>query len=189
MEASPANSTPQNSPPRQHVVLVSSRESWVEDFAQESARISDALGGVLASIHHIGSTAIPGIRAKPIIDMLAVGDDLTELDAVADRMEALGYEVMGEFGISGRRYFRKDNEHGVRTHQVHAFQSGSSQIERHLAFRDYLRVHPERASEYDALKARLAAQFPEDISRYTDGKDDFINDIDARAAAWRSAAS
>lgn len=168
-------------------MLESSREEWASAFAEESARISATLGGVLAAIHHIGSTAIPGIRAKPIIDMLAVVDDLAELDTAAVRMEALGYEVMGEFGIPGRRYFRKDNEQGVRTHQVHAFQTGSPQIERHLAFRDYLRVHPERALEYDALKARLAAQFPDDISGYTDGKDDFIREVDALAAARRLA--
>lgn len=145
------------------------------------------LGPALVAIDHIGSTAIPGIHAKPIIDMLAVTDDLALLDEETSRLEALGYEAMSEFGIPGRRYFRRNNSAGERTHQIHAFQAGSPQIARHLSFRDYLRAHPAAAREYDALKQRLAQAHPNDIGAYTDGKDAFIRDIDSRAAAWLSA--
>jgi hypothetical protein len=99
----------------------------------------------------------------------------------------MGYEALGEFGIVGRRYFRKDNRAGERTHQIHAFQVGSPQIARHLAFRDLLRVHPDYASDYDALKQQLAEAHSNDISSYTDGKDSFIRDIDTRAASWLAA--
>lgn len=143
------------------------------------------MGGTILAVHHIGSTAIPGIQAKPIIDLLAVVDDLGALDERRAQMEALGYEVMGEFGIPGRRYFRKDNAAGARTHQIHAFEEGSPQIERHLAFRDFMRAHPGHAREYETLKQQLAALHPLDISSYADGKDAFIRDMDARAAAWR----
>lgn len=166
----------------QRIVLLPHDPSWHEEFAREAAIISQALGQVLRSIHHIGSTAIPGIRAKPIIDMLAVTEDLTLLDAKAAIFESLGYEALGEFGIPGRRYFRKDDSAGIRTHQVHAFQLGSPQIARHLAFRDFLRANPDDAAAYDALKRKLAVEHPNDISAYTDGKDEFIRDIDARAA-------
>jgi len=160
---------------------------WPAEFTRESAAVASALGSTLVGIHHIGSTAIPGIHAKPVIDMLAVTSDVALLDESATRLEALGYEALGEFGIAGRRYFRKDNRAGERTHQIHAFQVGSPQIARHLAFRDFLRAHPDHASDYDALKQRLAESHPTDISGYTDGKDSFIHDIDARAASWVSA--
>ncbi len=156
---------------------------WVVDYKRESAVVAEAMGDACAAIHHIGSTAISGICAKPVIDMLAVVRNVEALDARSPQMEALGYEVMGEFGIPGRRYFRKDDALGNRTHQIHAFAVGSLQIARHVAFRDFLRAHPEYAKEYDALKQRLAAQFPSDISAYTDGKDGFIARVDALAAA------
>ena len=157
---------------------------WPEEYARESSRIAEALGELRVEIHHIGSTAIPGIRAKPIIDMLAVVTDVSLLDGKSPQFEALGYEAIGEFGIPGRRYFRKSDAGGNRTHQIHAFQQGSPQIERHLAFRDYLIAHPRRAREYESLKERLAQLYPTDIESYADGKDEFIRGIDARAAAW-----
>jgi GrpB-like predicted nucleotidyltransferase (UPF0157 family) len=169
------------------VFLVPHDSGWAEEFTRESTAVSSALGAGCGAIHHIGSTAIPGIRAKPVIDMLAAVSDIRFVDVRAPQMEALGYGVMGEFGIPGRRYFRKDDCQGNRTHQVHVFQQDSPQIERHLAFRDFMRTHRECALRYDALKALLAAQYPDDIGKYTVGKDEFIAEMDARAAAWRSA--
>jgi GrpB-like predicted nucleotidyltransferase (UPF0157 family) len=148
--------------------------------------VTGALGGAISAIHHIGSTAIPGIHAKPIIDMLAVTNDLSILDECSTLITGLGYEALGEFGIPGRRYFRKVNSAGERTHQIHAFQAGSPQITRHLAFRDYLIANPAVAHDYDMLKRRLATMFPKDIRSYTDGKSSFIQDIDSRAEAWIS---
>ncbi len=144
-----------------------------------------AVGDHLVAIHHIGSTAIPGIRAKPVIDMLAVVTDVAQVDERNSGLQALGYEAMGEFGIPGRRYFRKDDVGGNRTHQIHAFQIGSPQIERHLAFRDFMKAHREFADQYDALKEKLADLHPNDIAGYTAGKDEFIKAMDARAVAWR----
>jgi GrpB-like predicted nucleotidyltransferase (UPF0157 family) len=172
---------------RQRVLLAPYDPLWAEEFARESSVVARAMGDLLVAIHHIGSTAIPGIRAKPIIDMLAAVSDMSRLDGQSPLLEALGYEAMGEFGIPGRRYFRKDDDAGNRTHQIHAFQAGSPQIERHLAFRDFMRAHHEYADQYDALKRRLAELHPADIASYTDGKDEFINEMDARAASWRSA--
>jgi mRNA-degrading endonuclease RelE of RelBE toxin-antitoxin system len=115
-----------------------------------------------------------------------VVSDVSRFDEKTPQMEALGYEAKGEFGIPGRRYFRKDDARGDRTHQIHAFQSGSPEIERHLAFRDFLRAHPRQAKRYEALKERLASLYPTDIGSYADGKDDFIKAMDAKAAAWRA---
>jgi GrpB-like predicted nucleotidyltransferase (UPF0157 family) len=170
----------------QRIFLYPHDPRWAVEFSRESTELMSALGEALLAVHHIGSTAISGIRAKPIIDMLAVTDDLKVLDDRNSRFEELGYEVLGEFGIPGRRYFRKNDSLGTRTHQIHAFQTGSAQIARHLAFRDYLRAHPNDARAYEALKQRLANAFPNDIGSYTDGKDSFIQDVDSRAMLWLS---
>jgi GrpB-like predicted nucleotidyltransferase (UPF0157 family) len=156
--------------------------AWRHEFQHESERIAAALGSNVVAVHHIGSTAIPPIHAKPIIDLLLVVQDITALDEKLPIMEAMGYVALGEFGIPGRRYFRRDNAVGDRTHQVHAFQNGSPQIQRHLAFRDYMLAHPDVAQNYSDLKRELAAKYPNDSEAYMDGKDEFIREIDRRAA-------
>ena len=108
------------------------------------------------------------------------------MDVCNPAMEALGYEACGEFGIPGRRYFRKDDAAAIRTHHVHAFAVGSPEIERHLAFRDFLRAHPTWAEQYSDLKRNLAAAHADSIERYMDGKDAFIQEVDRLAAAWRA---
>lgn len=158
---------------------------WREEFDKESAQIAAALGKNVAAIHHIGSTSIPGIYAKPVIDMLVEVEDIAEVESRSAEMGSLGYEVMGEFGIAGRRYFRKDDSAGVRTHQVHAFEAGSPDVVRHLAFRDYMITHPEEARAYSELKRKLAAEHPYSMDAYMDGKDGFIKEIDTHAAVWR----
>jgi GrpB-like predicted nucleotidyltransferase (UPF0157 family) len=158
---------------------------WREAFKVESKRVIDALDKNVVTIHHIGSTAIPGIYAKPIIDLLVEVEDIVEVDGHNSSMESLGYEVMGEFGIPGRRYFRKDNQEGVRTHHIHTFKVGSEQVERHLAFRDYMIAHPEDALGDSELKRRLAREYPTNIDGYMDGKAGFIREIDKKAAQWR----
>ena len=167
------------------VVLVPHEARWAAEFENESTAVCGALGDVLVALHHIGSTAVSGILAKPVIDMLAVVTDVTILDVRSSALEQLGYEVMGEFGIPGRRYFRKDSTGGERTHQIHAFALGSAHIDRHLSFRDYLRAHPTVAAEYAELKRVLARRFSGDRVSYTDGKTEFITDVERRAAAWR----
>ena len=135
------------------------------------------------NIFHIGSTSVPNLKAKPIIDILLVVNDINELDTYSEQFERLGYEVMGEFGIKGRRYFRKGGDN--RTHQIHAFQYNNiEEIERHLAFRDYLREHPEVCIQYGELKSQLAKQYPNDIDGYGDGKDDFVKSVEKDAIRW-----
>jgi GrpB-like predicted nucleotidyltransferase (UPF0157 family) len=172
----------------QRVFLVPHDPRWAEEFARESAALAQAIAPLPVTLHHIGSTAIPGIRAKPIIDILAVFSDVAVPDEESHRWQALGYEALGEFGILGRRYFRKDDAAGNRTHQIHAFGSGSPQIDRHLLFRDFLRAHSEYAGRYEALKLRLAELHPEDVEAYACGKDDFVKEILARAAIRQTSA-
>ena len=159
---------------------------WPHEFERSSAEAANALGASILAIHHIGSTSIPGIYAKPVIDMLAVVSDFSEIDQHPDRMERLGYEVMGEFGILGRRYFRRDDSTGRRTHQIHAFAGGSPHVRRHLAFRDFMRAHPHFAQAYSDLKRQLASAHPYDMEAYMDGKDAFIKEMQRRALEWLS---
>jgi len=158
--------------------------SWSRKFEGEAARIGAALGGAATAIHHIGSTAIPGIFAKPIIDILVEAPSVEAVDEKTASMEALGYEAKGEFGIPGRRYFRKNDEAGIRQFHVHAFAADSEGVVRHLAFRDYLRSHPDAAQEYSQLKRELAERYPTDDEAYMDGKDPFIKVTQRAALAW-----
>lgn len=166
------------------VEVVPHDPSWHESFEHESKRLIHALADSIVAIHHMGSTAIPDIYAKPIIDILVEVRDMVKVDEQSSRMKTLGYEAMGEFGIPGRRYFRKSNPVGIRTHHIHLFNAGSDQVKRHLAFRDYLIAHPEEAQRYSDLKRRLAREHPNNIDNYMEGKDGFIREIDRKAAQW-----
>ncbi len=165
------------------VEVVAYRPEWEEEFLREAEKLRAVLGRELLDIYHIGSTAVPGLCAKPIIDLMPVVRDLSMADAKRCGFEALGYEYLGEFGIPGRRYMRKGGEH--RTHQAHIFAEGDrNNILRHLAVRDYLRAHPKEASAYGALKVELAGEFPRDIEAYCDGKDAFVKALERRALIW-----
>lgn len=166
------------------VEVVPHDRDWQSEFERESQQLAIAFGDNAIAIHHIGSTSIETIYAKPIIDILIEVKDIDKVDARNTAIESLGYVAMGEFGIVSRRFFRKDNRDGIRTHHLHTFEAGSPQIDRHLAFRDYMRSHPEAAQSYSQLKQKLAQQYPQDIQGYMDGKAEFIKAIDRKAAQW-----
>ncbi len=164
----------------QHVVVVDYQPQWPEEFLKESKYIQTILGDNCVAIYHIGSTSVPGLAAKPIIDMMPLVKDLTLVDGQAFAFEEIGYEYLGEFGIKGRRYLRKGGD--VRTHQIHIFeQSDTYNTSRHLAFRNYLRTHEKEREEYARLKKSLAEKFPYDIQSYCDGKDAFIKELEKKA--------
>jgi len=167
-----------------NIVVVPYNPQWPEMFRREAAKIVAIFGPELVDLHHIGSTSVPGLSAKPIIDMMPLVRDINEVDRFNPAMAQLGYEPMGEYGIPGRRYFRKGGDEN-RSHHLHAFGFDSPEVARHLDFRDYLIAHPTEARQYADLKTRLAEQFPHDIERYMDGKDAFIKTIIQKAQAWR----
>jgi GrpB-like predicted nucleotidyltransferase (UPF0157 family) len=168
----------------QTVEVIPHQASWAAAFAAEAAQIRAALNPLKVRLHHIGSTAIIGIHAKPIIDMLLEASDLGALNAQACALTSLGFEALGEFGIPGRSYFRKNNADRVRTHHLHAFAQGSEHARRHLAFRDYLNAHPLAAQNYSDLKIKLAQAHPQDMNAYMDGKDAFVKAHEALALTW-----
>lgn len=169
----------------QTVEIVAYNPAWPELYLQKATRLKPLLGENLVALHHIGSTAVPGLAAKPTIDILAVVRSHTRLDACNPALEGLGYQPKGEYGIPGRRYFRMlDGE--VHLFHIHAFEQGHSEIGRHLNFRDYLRAHPNDAGAYEELKRSLADRYRHDLKGYTEGKTDFIGELDWRAADWQT---
>lgn len=168
------------------VEIVSYDPGWVAAFEAESARIAPAFGGNLIAVEHAGSTAVTGLAAKPIIDMMALVRSIAEVDTANAAMASLGYIAKGEYGLAGRRYFVRE-ENGVRLVHVHAFEADNSDAIRMLDFRDYLRAHPADAEAYAAVKRALAAKYPNDSLTYNEAKTDFIRGIDAKARAWREA--
>jgi len=164
--------------------VVAHDPGWTAKFELEAERIVEAIGEVVVRAHHIGSTAISGMKAKPVIDVLLEVASLQALDQKAALLESLGYEALGEFGISGRRYFRLDDSSGTRMFQVHAFEAGVPDVIRHIAFRDYMRAHSSAAVAYGALKERLAKAHPHDRSAYIDGKDAFVKEHERLALLW-----
>jgi GrpB-like predicted nucleotidyltransferase (UPF0157 family) len=167
------------------VEVVPHDPNWLNLFETESKQIAISLGENVIEIHHIGSTSIESIYAKPIIDILVEVSSITKVDEQNLSMQLLGYQCMGEFGIKDRRFFLKDNQNGIRTYHIHIFEVGSAQIVRHLAFRDYLNIHIEDALAYSLLKRSLAAKYPDNIEGYMDGKYNFIQEIDREAVEWR----
>ncbi|QHA90904.1 GrpB family protein [Bacillus sp. N1-1] len=158
------------------------KEIWRELFLLEARKIEQVYGDNMIEIHHIGSTAVEGLKAKPVIDLLPVVNDLTLVDQKNPEMKKLGYESLGENGLTGRRFFRKGGDQ--RSHHVHLYEKGNPDIDRHLAFRDYLIAHPEDRLRYGEKKAKLAERYPNDMEAYIMGKDSLVKEIEMKALDW-----
>ena len=167
------------------VEVISYHTDWPAQFEAEAALLRIVFGNNLVTIYHFGSTAIPGTSAKPIIDILLTVDNIACADdeSILNKLQALGYNAVGEYGISGRRFFFKGT-YDVRTHHLHVYQNDNPHILRHIAFRDYLRTHPITAHQYSRLKEDLASAFPEDMDRYIEGKNDFVRQQERAALDW-----
>ncbi|MDD3797200.1 MAG: GrpB family protein [Lachnospiraceae bacterium] len=166
----------------QHVIVADYNAAWEQEYFKEEQLIKQILKENCVEVYHIGSTSVPGLAAKPIIDILPVVKSLQAVDKVSGEFEKAGYEYLGEFGLTGRRYLRKGGDE--RTHQIHIFaETDRSNIERHVAFRDYMRTHADDRNKYSELKKELASKYPYDIERYCEGKDFFVKDIEAKALA------
>jgi GrpB-like predicted nucleotidyltransferase (UPF0157 family) len=153
--------------------LVPYDSTWPERFEAERAALEEAVGRwVLGGIHHIGSTAVPGMEAKPVIDIMAGVRDLEESRSCFEPLGRLEY-VYFPYLPAERHWFCKPDP-SRRTHHLHLVPADSPRFRDHLAFRDRLRADPEFARQYTELKRRLAARFERDREAYTEGKDDFI---------------
>jgi GrpB-like predicted nucleotidyltransferase (UPF0157 family) len=164
------------------VEVCSFNEKWDMMFKEEAERLKAIFGNTILEIHHIGSTSVPGLKAKPIIDIMPIVSDIYLVDSYNNEMIEIGYNPKGENGIPGRRYFQKGGDN--RSHHIHVFQSGSDEIKRHLAFRDYLCNHRIMKEKYGDLKEQLAKQFPYDIESYINGKAELVKEIELKALYW-----
>lgn len=154
------------------VAVVDYDAQWPGLFTVERSLLQITLGEVISQIHHVGSTSVVGLAAKPIIDILLEVVDLDELDKLNAAMAQAGYTARGENGIPNRRYFTKGGDQ--RSHQVHAFAVGDTQIIKHLAFRDYLIKNKNVADQYAEIKRAAVLASENDIHRYSAFKADFI---------------
>ena len=168
------------------IILAAYDPEWPRMAARHAERLR-VLGPTLATVHHIGSTSVPGLAAKPIIDLMPLVTGLADLDRERGRIEALGYSWHGELGIPGRRYCTLADAAGTRLVQLHFFSAHSPQVRRHIAFRDYLRAHPDMAGAYEREKRRARDLHPADSHAYTDEKDAWIRRTEAAALAWLAA--
>jgi GrpB-like predicted nucleotidyltransferase (UPF0157 family) len=157
---------------------------WPVRAGEIAAKLAKLLGQNLASVEHIGSTSVPGLAAKPIIDLIPIVNNLAQLDNQKELIEGLGYKWHGEFGIAGRRFSTYTSPAGKRLVHLHFFEKGFEAITRHLAFRDYLRVHPATAKEYEAEKKRAAQLHANDSLAYNDEKATWVQHHEKEALKW-----
>ena len=167
------------------IEVVEYKKNWPKLFKKEAVLIKRVFNDEIIEIHHIGSTSVPGLKAKPVIDIMPVVKDIDEIDNYNEKMEKLGYEARGEYGIKGRRFFLKGGDD--RSHHVHIFQYDNEEaIERHIAVRDYLKTHKKEAEEYAEIKAKAAENYPHDINGYCEYKDKFVKELENKALAWKN---
>lgn len=154
-------------------------ERWPAAFEKAAAEVRGILEPVCLDIQHIGSTAVPGLAAKPVIDMLVIVSDIEAVNRFDAAFRKLGYRAKGENGLPGRRYFERGGN--KRTHHVHCYEQGNPEIFRHLAFRNFLKANPQIAAAYGELKMTLAMQHPLDIEQYINGKQAMVQEIEKKA--------
>ncbi|WP_297297684.1 GrpB family protein [uncultured Brachyspira sp.] len=168
------------------IEIVDYDPNWKNLYIEEESKIKNIINDILISIHHIGSTSIENLKAKPIIDILAVVYDINKVDCYNDDFANIGYKAMGENGIAKRRFFMKDyiDDNGTkkRFSHIHIFDINNKfDIERHLAFRDFVRSNKNIAEEYVKIKLEALKNCNNDIELYCNYKDKFIKDIEKMA--------
>jgi GrpB-like predicted nucleotidyltransferase (UPF0157 family) len=156
--------------------------AWPDLYSAEAGRITAVLrrNGLDIALEHTGSTAVPGLAAKPVLDILAARTTAVPREVAISAIKTAGYQYRGDQGIEDRDFFRRGDP---RQYHLHLTLDGSSFWHDHRAFRDYLRTHPETASEYARLKLDLAARFPNDRESYIEGKTAFVRAVLAVASA------
>ncbi len=169
------------------VVIVDYDPRWPAMYEEERQSVLNATGHLIVAMEHIGSTAVPGLGAKPIIDLMAAVHGLADAEKCIESLKTVGYEHVAEYNeiMPERRYFHKGPPER-RTHHLHMVELTGDFWRRHLLFRDYLRGHPKEAQEYYRLKKELSARYGRDREGYTEAKTSFIESVMAKAQAERA---
>jgi GrpB-like predicted nucleotidyltransferase (UPF0157 family) len=162
-------------------VLLEPHDGWWLAAAETEAKRLLAASSTLIAVHHIGSTSIAGIMAKPIIDLLGVTTDLSSFDRQKSVIQGLGYNWRGEYGMLGRRYCTLSDSAGRRLFHLHCYSDGDPAIRRHLGFRDHLRAFPAVATAYEQEKLRCAGLHRVDGGGYTECKSAWIRHVEQTA--------
>lgn len=158
----------------ERIVLFEHDPRWLRNAADECLRIAESCAPVVTRVEHIGSTAVRGLIAKPVLDLMPLVTDFDEAFACVAPMRALGYWYAGEFGIAGRHLFVRGSP---RTHHAHMLVEGSKEAVRHLAVRDALRDDPDALARYAALKRELAPRFGDNREGYAEAKGAFMREV------------
>ena len=161
------------------VVIVEYSPDWARQFEQIRTVLLAALGGLALAVEHVGSTAVPGLAAKPIIDIDVVIAHPDDIDAVELALAAIGYAYSGEQGIAGRHAFKQPPN--LPRHHCYVCAADSAELLRHMTFRDALRQDPRLAEQYSALKQELAATFRDDRLGYSEAKTAFVEAVLGRS--------
>lgn len=159
------------------VVVEAYDEAWEQNFISVKTELCEALGDLALRIEHVGSTSVRGLSAKPILDIDVVIRDYSLLGAVVRALEKIGYRHEGDLGIPGREAFKYEGKEHLKKHHLYVCPQDSAELRRHLAFRDYLRAHPEAVREYGRIKEEGAKLYPDDIDGYIAYKSPFIERI------------
>ena len=165
-----------------HVVVLPYDEAWKKDFEDIKAELLTVLEGLVLRIEHVGSTSVPGLAAKPIIDIDIGIDGADSFEKVKAALGTIGYQHEGDLGIPGREAFKYEGKEHLRKHHLYVCSEDAEELKRHTSFRDYLLSHPEALKEYGRIKEEGARLYPYDIDKYIEPKSSFIEDIYAKIA-------
>ena len=151
--------------------------SWPAAFEKIKLEVEAAVGGLIMGIEHVGSTAVEGMSAKPCVDMDVIVKDRSALAAVIDGLASIGYHHEGDLGIKDREAFRYSGKDHLPAHHLYVCPQNSEELRRHIAFRDFLRSHPDAVKKYSAVKEKAAEMFPDDIDGYIRYKSPCIEEL------------
>lgn len=165
------------------VRIVEYEDGWASEADQEIGRLREALGPMAVRVDHVGSTAVPGLAAKPIIDLQVSVAAMEPRTAYVEPLQRLGYLFVPSPESPDFHFFAKPAER-PRSHQLHVCEAGSEHEFRHLAVRDFLRTHSDEAATYASLKREVVAKHPQDRLAYIEGKDAYVVDLERRATEW-----
>ncbi|WP_188736071.1 GrpB family protein [Oceanobacillus neutriphilus] len=154
---------------------------WINEYKKECKRLKELFGELVIQFEHFGSTSIVNMKAKSVIDMMVIVKNIDKVDQFNSQLRKLGYDIAGEWGIEGRRLLRKGGED--RTHHIHIYQEGNREIDRHLIFRDYLRIHKDEAIKYSTYKEQLAMKY-HDTKEYSKAKRSYVSELEQKALEW-----
>ena len=160
-----------------NIVVVPYDENWKLRFEEIAGELREVLGRLALTIEHVGSTSVPGLAAKPIIDIDVVIEDESKLQAVIESLAKIGYQYEGNLGIPGREAFGYEGKTHLMEHHLYVCPKDSSELRRHLSFRDYLRAHPNAVLEYSRIKEEAARLYPHEIDGYINHKGTVIEKI------------